>query len=130
VIDALASQCRGEQVDLKALISQEELEAYRMAAADLAADNSTKGLPVVVAQTIFAFSYAISYYQTFAAPLSPDSLGTIEIHSIGESADVAPCYITLTGISVFVGCYMGDTCDLFRITDRGFTNERCNAEDP
>jgi hypothetical protein len=61
-----------------------ELQACRNAADELAADRTTKGFPVVVAQAVFAFSYAVSYYQTFSAPLGPGNWGTIEIHSIGE----------------------------------------------
>jgi hypothetical protein len=76
-----------KNLDLRDIISREELEAYRKTAAALTADRTTKGLPVVVAQAIFGFSFAISYYQTFAAPLGHGNWWNIEIHSIGKCTE-------------------------------------------
>jgi hypothetical protein len=81
--EVATSNQNGNEV-VQEVISREELIAYCKAADELAADRTTKGLPVVVAQLIFAFSYAISYYQTSSAPMGPGNWETIEIYSIGK----------------------------------------------
>jgi hypothetical protein len=129
VINALETRRRGGQVDLNNVITEEELKACRKAAKALTADRTTKSLPVIVAQTIFASSFAISYYQTFSAPLGPGNWWTIEIHSIGM-CHKHPRKHLLTAYSFFFTRYLGNTCRLFCIIDRRLTNENFNAQHP
>jgi hypothetical protein len=127
VMEELARIGRGEEVDLTIVIPEEELDNYCEAAKALTADRTTKGLPVIVAQMIFAFSFAISYYQTFSAPLGPGNWWTIEIHSIGM-CHKHPRRHLLTTVSLFSTRDMGYSGSLLCVTNRRLTDEGFNAE--
>lgn len=56
---------------------------YLGAAESLAADRTTKSLPVAVAQLSFVLSYAFAFTKTFSAPLGEGNWWNVEVHSIG-----------------------------------------------